>query len=650
MAKINILEPAVFNKIAAGEVVERPSSVVKELVENSIDAGATRLSVEIKSGGISKIMVSDNGVGIEKDDLSLAYLPHTTSKIKVAEDLNSITTLGFRGEALASICSVSKVSIISKTKDSELANFINIHGGEVVDSGETGASDGTTIVVEDLFFNVPVRAKFLKKPKQEENEITSLMIRLILANPNIAIKYIADDQIVFNSQGEGLEDAIFAVYGKNTATNVIPVDFCEDGYSMTGFASKTNFFKPNRTYQTLIVNGRYVTDYLVSQAVSRAFEPYMLKQCFPLYVLNLNVPLEEVDVNVHPSKMEVRFANSQHLFGFVYKAVKNAIDAFLANSEESQPKRTDINDLFMPNLQNQVFYQPQQNTNSTQEIEISKETKQNNETPQTLVQNMQDTLKDTKTDTQEKLNDAPYTAGEILIEKLQSTSFFNNNKPQIIEKDVQKFEPKPIQQQILSDEILSNDVALSLKIVGKVFNTFVIVEVDDIMYMIDQHAAHERILYDKLVQDVINREVKKQGLLLPYTFDVNTSEYEFINKNLAVLNDLGFEVEPFGNRSFKVSTIPADLVDLQIGNFFNSILSDLNTFLILKTEDVLKDTLAQHACKHAVKGGDDLNREELVALIKKISDGKMTMQCPHGRPFVVEIKRAQIDKWFKRTL
>ncbi len=648
MAKINVLEPAVFNKIAAGEVVERPSSVVKELVENSIDAGATRLSVSIKSGGISEIIVNDNGIGIGKDDLELAYLPHTTSKIKVAEDLNNITTLGFRGEALASICAVSKVEIISKTKDAQLADYIKIQGGEVVDKGEIGASDGTTIIMEDLFFNVPVRAKFLKKPKQEENEITSLMIRLILANPNIAIKYTADDKIIFNSQGAGLNDAIFAVYGKSTATSVIPVDYSEDGYTLTGYVSKTNFFKPNRTYQTLIVNGRYVTDYLVSQAVNRAFEPYMLKQCFPLYVLNLNLPLQDVDVNVHPSKMEVRFSNSQYLFGFVYTAVKKAIGSFLTNNEENQSRRTDINDLmtktqptesFTPEYQSVTVPQPSTNNMS-----------QSTDTPQSLIHDMQNALTNMQTDTAEKLNDASYLPGEILIDKLQTTPFLDTKVPEDVYGDIKKFEPKPIQQQILSADILADDVALSLKIVGKVFNTFVIVEVDDTMYMIDQHAAHERILYDKLVEDVKNKTVKKQGLLLPYTFDVNTNEYEFINKNLPVLNEMGFEVEPFGNRSFRVSTIPADLVDLQIGNFFNSILSDLNTFLILKTEDVLKDRLAQHACKHAVKGGDDLTREELVALIKKIADGKMTMQCPHGRPFVVEIKHSQIDKWFKRTL
>lgn len=641
MPKINILSPSVFNKIAAGEVVERPSSIVKELLENSIDAGATRINVEIKTGGISKIVVTDNGCGIDKEDLEIAYLPHTTSKIKEASDLDSITTLGFRGEALASICSVSKVNIVSKTNQSEAAHSIKIHGGELLENVESAGANGTTVVVEDLFYNVPVRAKFLKKPHQEENEITTLMARMILANPNVAIKYIADDKIIYNSQGTGLYDAVFAIYGKNTVTSVIPVNFEEDGYKLSGYVSKTNYFKPNRTYQTLIINGRFVTDYLVSQAVSRAFEPYMLKQCFPLYVLNLDLPIEDLDVNVHPSKMEVRFANTQRVFGFVYNAVKNALNNFLSAKLEEESK---------DNSQEQTtFIKPFKFEEQPKEIEIIKTTIPNEEenASKVLLNEMQETLENPQQNTDSLSDSNSYTAGEELINTLQNTSFF---VPHADTQDLNKFEPKPIQQQILSDQILENDVELSLKVIGKVFNTFVIVEKDDTMYLVDQHAAHERMLYDKLVDNLKQNTLKKQGLLVPFVFDVNTQEYEFITKNIQTLDGLGFEIEPFGNRSFKVNTVPSDLIDLNIGNFFNEILSDLNTFLVLKTEDVLKDTLAQHACKHAVKGGDDLKKEELVSLIKKVAKGDMTLQCPHGRPFVVEIKRSQLDKWFKRTL
>lgn len=636
MTKINILEPAVFNKIAAGEVVERPSSIVKELVENAIDAGSTQVSVEVFNGGISKIIVSDNGCGIEKDDIMVAFLPHTTSKIKLAEDLNNITTLGFRGEALASICAVAKVNILTKTKDAVVGNFVKVYGGEVKETGESGTSNGTTVTVEDLFYNVPVRAKFLKKPKQEEGEITSLMARLILSNPNVAIKYIADEEIIYNSQGTGLFDAIFAVYGKNTITNIIPVNSEGYSYKLTGYVSKTNYFKPNRTYQTLIINGRYVTDYLVSQAVGRAFEPYMLKQSFPLFVLNLTIPNQELDVNVHPSKKEVRFSNGQQIFGFVYNSVKDAINQFLSNSVVDEFKTISSNEV-QPNISKPV----------TSELNLS-------QNPENILEQTKRLLDDIKTNAtpsvqpnkQDTLKEEAFVPGEILIDKLQTTSFFTDDSAPTLKQ----FEPKPIQQQIISNEVLENDTELSLKIVGKVFNTFVIVETNDTMYLIDQHAAHERMLYDKLVLSVQQKDVKKQGLLIPYTFDVNTNEYSFINQNINVLNDLGFELEPFGNNSFKVSSIPATLSDIDIGLFFNGILSDLNTFLVLKTEDVLKDRLAQYACKHAVKGGDDLNREELIALVKKVSTGEMTMQCPHGRPFVVEIKRNQIDKWFKRVL
>ena len=634
MSKINILKPAVFNKIAAGEVVERPKSIVKELVENAIDASATKIDIEVSLGGISKIVVSDNGVGMAKEDLMIAYMPHTTSKIKVAEDLNNINTLGFRGEALASISAVSKLNITTKTKDDVVGNYINIQGGEVVDSGEIGTTTGTRVTVQDLFFNVPVRAKFLKKPKQEEGEITSLLTRLILANPNVAIKYVADDVVIFNSQGTGLNDAIFAVYGKNTVTNIIPVDYkTDDGYCVYGFVSKTNYFKPNRTYQTLVINKRYVTDYLVSQAISRAFEPYMLKQSFPFYVLFLDMPVQDLDVNVHPNKMEVRFANAQHIFGVMYNAINNAIKTFLAAKADDDFNGSSFNTPSnnAPHMTTADVLQP-----STAKAEFNQ-----------FLDELKQAVKNPNDNKDEALHDQSYQPGEILIEKLQTTSFFNTSTQ---EETPKAFEPKPVQQQILTQEDLIDDTALSLKVIGKVFNTFVIVEVDDKMYLIDQHAAHERLLYDNLVQAVQKNEVKKQGLMLPFVLDVNSSESEFINKNLQVLNDLGFEIEPFGNNSFRVSTIPAALADLNIGLFFNSILSELNTFLTLKTEDILKDKLAQHACKHAVKGGDDLNRDELVVLIKRISSGQMTMQCPHGRPFVVEITRNQIDKWFKRVL
>jgi len=643
MSKINILPPAVFNKIAAGEVIERPASIVKELIENSIDAGATRINLEITNGGISQIAVSDNGSGILPEDLEKAFLPHATSKISKAEDLESIGTLGFRGEALASIASVAQVTLTSKTKDNLSGGTIEVNGGVMGEKGEKGSPDGTYICVNNIFYNVPVRAKFLKRPKQEEGEITTLVSRLILANPDIAIKYVADGKTIYNSQGTGLNDAIFSIYGASTMQCIIPVHSIQNDYKIDGFSSKTSYFKSNRTYQTLIINGRYVNNYLISQAVSRAYEKYMMKQAFPFYVLNMTIPTDELDVNVHPTKMEVRFSNPQSIFGFVFNSITSAINKFLVQSAPTEFSSS------LDNVEKMVATRDGQSILDKPEQEIKKI-------------NSDDELKslskvlfnfDTSSTSGDKMAEGASTMGEILIEKLKTRSidsFSSNNANANPDRSTDILEPKPIQQQILDDDTIADDAMLSSKVIGKVFNTFVFVEQGDKLYIIDQHAAHERLLYDLLVENLNSKQIKKQGLLIPYIFNVNYQEEEFLNNHLEMLNELGFELQPFGNLSFKVDTVPNVLCDIEIGKFFNTVLANVNSYLTIKTEDVLRDTLAQHACKHAVKGGDDLNKEELVSLVKKVSKGEITLQCPHGRPFIIEWSRNDFDKWFKRKL
>ena len=651
MSKINILEPAVFNKIAAGEVVDRPASIVKELLENSIDAGAKHIIVEITNGGINQIVVRDDGSGIYSDDVERAFLPHATSKILTADDLTQISTLGFRGEALASIASVSQIEMLTKTTDSVTGTFLKIDGGIVAEKTEKGCPDGTYISVNNLFYNMPVRAKFLRKPKQEEGEITTLISRLILANPDVSIKYIADNKIIYNSQGTGLKDAIFSIYGTNTMQCIIPVHSTNKQYEITGFSSKTNYFKPNMTYQTLIINGRYVNNYMISQAVSRAYERYMMKQAFPFFVLNLSIPKEEVDVNVHPTKMDVKFSNPQTIFGFVYSAIEKAINDFLLadlpQEYSSNNVLLDVPGTTSPDKTDCINTKPV----DTLTEDVSKESKTNS-LDGNDVNAISKVLFDFNPSQHDKLEEGASALGEILIEKLQS-------KP--IENFVSKYEslksttdddirPQPIQQKILDDATLANDLILKTKIVGKVFNTFILVEQEDKLYIVDQHAAHERLLYDKLVNDLNNKQVKKQGLLIPYTFDVNYQEYDFIISQIDLLRELGFEIESFGNLSFKVDSVPSVLADIDLGKFFNTILANVNSFLNIKTEDILRDKMAQYACKHAVKGGDDLDKEELVSLIRDVSSGKVTLQCPHGRPFVIEFTRNDFDKWFKRKL
>ena len=636
MAKINILKPEIFNKIAAGEVVEKPASIVKEVVENSIDAGATKIEIQIYDGGISKIVVSDNGSGILPEDLEPAFLPHATSKIATENDLYHIGTLGFRGEALASIASVSQVEVISKTANTD-GHSIKISGGEIIAKGEKGSPVGTYICVENLFFNTPARQKFLKKPKKEESDITTLVAKLILANPNIAFKYSADNKMIYNSSGQGLKDAIFSIYGAQIMENLIPIDFYNDKYSLTGFIGKTSFFKANRTYQTIMINGRWIADSIVNVALSQSYEAYMMKHCFPFCVINLTVPNDEVDVNVHPSKLEVRFQDSRAIFGFVYKAITETLYEDLTRktneevqSEPEQPAFT------LTRAPERVETKSAETNDLNVDFVLDSPIFQSNARGEMAAHSSESSV----------LN-------EIVIEKLagfvptmpsNSTNQLQSNGEPV------NYIPKPTQQQLIKENIVDKDAFLSSKIIGKVFNTFVILELDDNLYFIDQHAAHERLLFDKFVEQIKNKEVSSQSLLLPYNIEVNHSEEQYINDNIEMLRSLGFEIEPFGSLSFKVSAIPSLLPDLNVENFFKNFLSNLNNYTQLKDLDLIRDNLAETACKHAVKGGDDLDKEELVKLVRGVGDGNTTLQCPHGRPFVVKFSHRDVDKWFRRIV
>ncbi len=618
MAKINVLEPEVFNKIAAGEVVERPASVVKELIENSIDAGAKNIDIFIIDGGTSFIQITDDGCGIESGEVRKAFLPHATSKIKDAEDLESILTLGFRGEALASIASVSEVSMITRTESQQTATIINLSGGIVESVKEIGSPVGTQIQVKNLFFNIPVRRKHLKKPKQEESAISDIVARLILANPEIAFTYTVDDKVIYQSSGKGKEDALYSVYGSSMLKNIIPINYRDVEIEVSGFICKPTYSKPNSTYQTIIVNGRYVNSKLISTAIGRVYEDYMMTRAYPFFVLYINMPADQIDVNAHPTKMEVRFYDSQRVFGLL----NHIVDETLLNYRNSR-------EVAQEELNERIQAENYLTSSNINFADITKKTENIAPVIETIV---------AQNDEDSKLN-------EIIIER--------NSQAQ---SDVIKFDntlekPEPVlQQKSLFDGLSKNLHMLSVNVVGKIFNTFLIVEIEDKVYFIDQHAAHERILYDKLVIDSSRKANAEQPLLLPYILETNNTEYQFIMDNIYTIRSLGFEIEEFGKNAFKVSSIPAVLPNLEIGIYFNDILKDMNTILSLKTNDLIMDYLAQKACKHAVKGGDDLTKEEIVDLLEEIARNEPVLQCPHGRPFAVEVKKYEIDKWFKRVV
>lgn len=653
MSKINILSKDIYNKIAAGEVVDKPASVVKELVENSIDAGATNITIEILDGGIKQIKVSDNGCGIDRDDYDKVFLAHATSKVKNIEDLASIGTLGFRGEALSSIASVSKVVLSSKTKNSQEGYQISCEGGELSNITPIGSAPGTYMVISDLFYNIPARKKFLRKPKLEENDITNYIARLIMANPDISLKYVADNKIVYHSFGTGLYDAIYTIYGKIIVDNIIEVKFERGDFKFSGYISKPTFSKANRTYQTLIVNGRYVINQSISTAINRAYENFMMKGSFPFFVLNLNIPLDKVDVNVHPNKLEVKFEDSNSVFGMVYSEILNilyncqnskTISTFDNQTNETVDKsKLNIIEDVGSNYSNENSNKANDDDiievslTSKVEYESNKEDIENDQYSRAVLQAQNDNF-----------NLVPFTSNSDFDFKIKSPT---SSKLDIdnIEKIVKD------QQTIFEDNTKYNDQKSlfdndSYKIIGTLFNTYIVIEFNEKMILVDQHAGHERILYDKYCNELSQKKVAVQPLLVPFVLDVNYKESSFLNENLDLLVEMGVEIEQFGESSFKISAVPMLFDNLDIDKFFLEILSNLDNKLILSKNDSIKEFIAKKACRSAVKANDVLSTNEITELINTINEPNQVLLCPHGRPIIVDVSKNEIEKWFKRIV
>ena len=657
MSKINILDESIYNKISAGEVVERPSSVVKELLDNAIDAKAKNIVIEIIDGGIKNITIKDDGTGIEPDDFDKVFISHATSKIKTEEDLAKIGTLGFRGEALASIASVSKVKLVSKVESETFARVCEVVGGKQSETLEIGGDTGTTISVSDLFFNVPARAKFLKKPKQEMTEITNLIERYILCNPEISFKYIADEKVIYQSTGTNLFDAIYVVYGKNATENITKVDFYNPNseISVNGYIGLPTYSKPNRTYQTLSINKRYVNSSLISTCVYNAYEHYLMKGQFPFYVLNINIPVDKLDVNVHPTKMEVRFGNSNEIYGNIYNAVSSAlydVDKITTLSKDTINEYKEVIGGSSFNLHST------ENTeqNSAMQPKIVEIQNQNN---QVISSNYaQKTISIEKDKQEQEANfETAFISGlfnsknsSVLAESsspIKSRLITNEIKESVARANQTMLKESEVQEKSKTEQFFETS---SVKFIGQIFALYLIVEKDDKVYIIDEHAGHERLLFDRLVKQVDSQDVTKQHLLAPYVLNLNNQEYAFIEENLEKLEKLGFEIEPFGKNTFAINSIPSILVDLDVKKFFDGILRDISNFKSIKQSDLILERLMQHSCKCAVRAGKILSSGEVSSLIEQMKEEKMQLQCPHGRPVVVEITKTEVEKWFKRIV
>ena len=634
MGKINVLEPNVFNMISAGEVVERPSSVVKELVENSIDAGATDVSIYVENGGIRKIQVSDNGIGIEKDDVRKAFLPHATSKLKNIVDLDSLATLGFRGEALASISSVSEVTLSSKSKNQDVASKIALSGGKVTFEGEDSRAQGTVITVENLFFNTPARLKFLKKGASELNYIKDTVRMLILANPTIRITLSDEEGIVISNDGSELIDAIYSVYGAKTADNLVEiVDNSYGNIRVSGYTSKVDFTKSNRTYQTIIVNGRAVEDQTIQTAVEKAYAEYLMKRNYPMFVLDVLMPFDDVDVNVHPSKTEVRFRDKHAVFSAVYHAIQNTINASLQNVSFG----FDMSQSASQNVQN-----------VTEQSDFGKKIEQND--GKTTKPKFTQASIDTSKLFSGKTTPKNYFRFEFQGEKssnseLKESRFstpFDFDFTHSSKSDVQRIEENREENGNTEQSSDSQDYSVfDGKIVGQIFDTYIICERADLVYLIDQHAAHERMIYEKLTQMNDEKETMYQMLLSPVAITLSASEYDAVEDKMKSLEKYGFVVEDFGSNTILVRQVPVSLRDEDMKNVILDIINNSST-------DYMEENIHTIACKAAIKANKKLSDKEIDELVRLFVAQGGVNTCPHGRPIMVKVTRYELEKMFKR--
>ena len=613
MAKINKLPKHMADLIAAGEVVERPASVVKELMENAVDAGATSITVEIQHGGISYIRVTDDGCGIEREDVKTAFVSHATSKIKTAEDLNTILTLGFRGEALPSIAAVSKVNMITKTATEEMGTSLTIEGGIITDYSDAGCAVGTTMIVRELFYNTPARMKFLKKDVSEGNYVASAVEKLALSHPEISIRFIRDGKQVFTTNGDGnLQNVCFSAFGKDFSNGLLNVDGNVGNVAVSGLVTPPFNCRGSRGMQYFFVNGRSVKNTTILAAFESAYKNSVMVGKFPGGVLFITLPPELVDVNVHPSKIEVRFSDEKAIFDAVYHAVKMALNESTALKQAKLPEKK--------NIFNDVFAKPQQEFKQTtvqENIAFTEKVLKPLSAPTLFVS-------DVKNEYSAEVDDDPFN-----IE-------FPISKP--VEKVV---ESTPIHQ---AEEVKPEN---EIRLIGEAYKTYIFVELNGKLCVIDKHAAHERILFNKLKAE--GKNSGSQMLLMPVTVTLGKEEYVAVTENIDTISEAGFDIEDFGNGTVIVRSCPIDLDNQEIA----PLVDEIAQYLIKNRRDITNEHLdwIYHnvACRSAIKAGDESSDIELLALVKQVVNDDEVRFCPHGRPVMIEISKYELEKQFGRV-
>ena len=624
MSKIQVLDPITSDKIAAGEVIERPASVVKELVENAIDAGATAVVVEIKDGGISFMRITDNGCGIEREDVRSAFLRHSTSKIRSVDDLLHIGSLGFRGEALSSIAAVAQVELITKTKDQTFGTLYRIAGGKEENLEDTGAPDGTTFIIRQLFYNTPARRKFLKTPMTEASHVGDLMTRLALSHPHISFQFINNGQSKLHTSGNGkLKDVIYHIYGREIAANLLKAEYDTPELKITGFLGKPIISRGNRNFENYYVNGRYARNSIISRAIEDAYKDFTMQHKYPFVVLHIEIDGEHVDVNVHPTKMELRFNNQQEVYNAIYSAVDQGLHEkeLIPHVEMPEPKAAVQS---APEAKTAVQPAPERNL----EYFMSKMRER-------VLSEHEEKKKEKEDVTKQPVNTIQ-TIAEEKTPYMQNTAV----RPQI-----------PKQMELFEDHLLTREAMQKYKVVGQVFETYWLVEYDNSLYIIDQHAAHERVLYEKTLKSMQTREFTSQMISPPIVLNLSMQEAELLTTYMDRFTRIGFEIEEFGQDSYAVRAVPDNLFSIAKKELLLQMLDSLSDEIARnQSPDLIDEKIASMSCKAAVKGNMKLSVQEVDALIGELLSLDNPYHCPHGRPTIIAMTKRELEKKFKRIV
>ena len=648
MKRINILDQHTANKIAAGEVVERPSSVVKELLENSIDAKAKNITLEIGEGGLSLIKIIDDGYGINREDIEIAFLPHATSKISKVEDIYNINTLGFRGEALASIASISKVSLKSKTSDADNGSEIILEAGKKLSLQEIGMNNGTIMEVKDLFFNVPARKKFLKSISRESSLINDVVTRIALSNPDISIKLFNNDKKVINTYGTGnLKDVIRTIYGKNVYENILYFEGSRGDITVHGYIGKEEIAKGSRNHQSIFVNSRYIKNKTIIAAVENAFKSFSVINKFPFVVIFIDLPTELVDVNIHPTKAEIKFNDERSVFKVIFDTIHSVLkeDAFnkfnSSKNENSNFEEEHIEKLEFNIVADEDFY-----SNRTKSEIISVEPKKDID-----IKSVYNSLDISDIEREEELYNKLKNKN---INKLSKDDLYEeNNNLEINEDTILINENKDNYSNSYNIEQyvkIKESKFPKLRVIGQFNKMYILAEYGTELYIVDQHAAHEKILFEKYFKDIEEGSIVVQQLLVPTILDLSLEDYAYYEENSNVFSEAGFVIEHFGGETISIKEVPYFIGKLDSKKLFMEIIDNLKALGSGKTSEVKLNKIASMACRSAVKANDYLNKDEMEKLIEDLRYIDDPFHCPHGRPIIIKFTEYELNKKFRRII